>query len=770
MRSHGWLFDVYPLRATMVVWLYQEDGTLLRLEDPFRPCLYARGRSEELQALARAALRRHGCRRCTLTRRVEFWSGETVTVLALEVADYATFPRLLRRLPEFEARVAFYNCDLPLPQYYLYCRDLFPFGRCEVEHDGRTIALIRACESAMERDYAMPSLRTLELQLTQDPLIPLQGGNTLQITFDGQSYECLAHDPVELLAQLNAFLTRYDPDLILTDYGDTVILPTLFRLARRYRKPLALDREPTPVERRLTTAGRSFFTYGKMLYYPPAYPLYGRWHIDRAHSFLFRETDFAGVVELARLAKLPVQRAARASIGTILTSMQLDLAVHRRLLIPWRKGEPERWKTADVLLNVDKGGLVFQPPVGIFEDVAELDFSTMYPTIMVRHNISAETLLCRCCDNRIVPEAGYTICERRDGLVSSMLAPLVERRAYYKKRLEQGGLEAEQAYLYDQRQRAHKWIGVTCFGYLGYRNARFGRIESHEAVTAFGREKLLLAKEICEAHGYELLHALTDSLWIRKTGLTEEELSALCREITAATGITMHLEGRYRWMVFLPSKVRSHLSVANRYFGVFWDGTLKARGLAYRRHDVPVFIQAMQRAMLEVLAAAEDVAGCLARIPQALEIVQETWEQLATGHIPPLHLLVTKTVSQEVEAYRVANATALALKQLRAVGIHRHPGEEVRYLLCPPASTSERVRAFPCLRPEDSADLERYRTMLCDAVMELLAPFGYEVGWLRQALGVHGGRRRGEALVQARDTGATARQEGLLRQHQSPRG
>src|SRR5262245_36150478 len=477
MRSQGWLFDVYPAQTTMVVWLYQEDGTLLRLEDPFRPRLYARGRSNDLQALARATLRTRVCSRCTLTRQREFWSRELVTVLALEVADYRMFPRLLRRLPEFESRITFYNCDLPLPQYYLYCRQIFPFGQCEVEHDGRTIARIRGCGSSMERHYVIPSLRLLMLQLTQDPLIPLPRGNTLQVTLDGQSYECTTNDPAELLDQLNAFLTRYDPDLILTDYGDTMIFPTLLRLARRHRMPLALDREPAPVERRLVTEGQSFFTYGKMLYFPPAYPLYGRWHIDRAHSFLYHETGFAGIVELARLAKLPVQRAARASIGTILTAMQLDIAVQRRLLIPWRKGEPERWKTADVLLKVDKGGLVFQPPVGAFEDVAELDFSAMYPTIMVQHNISAETLFCRCCDNQVVPEAGYTICARRKGLVAAMLRPLIERRAYYKARLKDGGITPEEASLYDQRQRAHKWIGVTCLDgnttVLYHRNGRW---------------------------------------------------------------------------------------------------------------------------------------------------------------------------------------------------------------------------------------------------------------------------------------------------------
>ena len=177
--------------------------------------------------------------------------------------------------------------------------------------------------------------------------------------------------------------------------------------------------------------------------------------------------------------------------------------------------------------KVDKGGLVFQPPVGAFEHVAELDFAAMYPTIMVQHNISAETLFCRCCDNHAVPEAGYTICERPEGLMATMLRPLIGCRDYYKIRLKEGGITPEAAALYDRRQRAHKWIGVTCFGYFGYRNARFGRIESHEAVTAFGREKLLQAKEICEAHGYELLHALTDSVWMRQSGLTDEALQAL---------------------------------------------------------------------------------------------------------------------------------------------------------------------------------------------------------------------------------------------------
>lgn len=61
--------------------------------------------------------------------------------------------------------------------------------------------------------------------------------------------------------------------------------------------------------------------------------------------------------------------------------------------------------------------MVFQPPVGAFENVEEIDFASMYPSLMVRHNLSPETVLCRCCENTEVPEAKYNVCRKRRGLM-----------------------------------------------------------------------------------------------------------------------------------------------------------------------------------------------------------------------------------------------------------------------------------------------------------------------------------------------------------------
>jgi DNA polymerase-2 len=568
------------------------------------------------------------------------------------------------------------------------------------------------------------------------------------------------------VGEVEKFLRRFDPDVILSDDGDASLLPLLFSGEKKWKISIPWDREPSPVKRQIHPRGFSYFSYGRTYYRAPAHLFLGRWHIDRRNSFIYGESGMEGVIELARLAKVPVQRMARTSPGTAITSMQLDRAFQEDILVPWRKGEPERFKTAWDLLVADKGGLVFQPKLGIFEDVAEIDFASMYPTMMAIHNISPETVLCGCCENHNVPEVGYTICEKREGIVPKTLRPILTRRAWLKKMAKapltppsplRGEGKAEEAdceeemrnkekkrEIYHRKQTALKWMLVTCFGYLGYRNARFGRIEAHEAVTAFGRESLLQAKEICEEEGFELLHALTDSLWIRKRGFTEEEVFKLCQKIGEATGITMSLEGIYRWMTFLPSKGNPESPVANRYFGLFQSGKIKARGLAFRRSDTPPLIQEAQLRMLEVLAEAKDRDDYRAKIPKILDLLLEYSLMLKGGRAKNEDLAIGKRISQEPSAYKVDSLTALAAQELEDVGIPIHPGEKVRYVIKNAESKdkAERVKPFPLVGPDDTYDVKTYLGMLVKATEEILIHVGYDAKRLSPLISLSPGWER----------------------------
>jgi DNA polymerase II len=747
METRGYLFDLYPLESSMIVWIKEENGSLHRFEDPLRPYFYARGEKDDLMVLFGFLQKGRYATSYQWTRKKEFWTGEEVEVMKIDIKDAQCYGRLPRILSPWEEKVAFFNCDIPLPQVYLYENGIFPTGRCLIETEGSRIFEIRAdpAESVWLGIGGIPDLRKMEIQIRGDrSTAGWPGPRGLILECEGYQVEMENVD----LREIERFVRQFDPDLILTEDGDSSLLPILLSAEKRYKTSIPWDREPYPLKREIKPGGRSYFSYGRTYYQSRAHPFFGRWHIDRSNSFIYGESGMEGVVELARLAKIPVQRMARTSPGTAITSMQLDRAFQEDILVPWRKGEPERFKTAWDLLVADKGGLVFQPKLGIFDHVAEIDFAAMYPTIMAIHNISPETVLCPCCTNRRVPEAGYAICEKREGIVPKTLRPILERRAWLKKMAKQtecapltpsplagegGGEGADKtAEIYNRKQTALKWMLVTSFGYLGYRNSRFGRIEAHEAVTAFGREKLLRAKEICEEEGFELLHALTDSLWIRKKDLRQEEVLALCRRIGEAAGVVMNLEGMYRWMAFLPSKGNPGSPVANRYFGLFDTGKIKARGLSFRRSDTPPLVREAQLRMLDAAAEARNAQDYRSRIPEILDLLSEYSLILKNGQARQEDLVIGKTISREPNAYRVDSLTALAAQQLEDSGVPIHPGEKVRYMIKDARSREkdERVRPAPLVGPDDTYDVKEYQRILLKAAEELLIHFGYNANRL----------------------------------------
>ncbi len=717
---------------------------LRRLEDPFRPRFYTQGKRKNLLALFHSLQKGRWVTGYQWTRKKEFWSGKEVEVMEIEVTDAERYGQLPRMLPQWEEYITFYNCDISSPQLYLYEKGLFPTGQCIVETEENRIFEIHSdpSESVWIDDGDLPDLRIMELHTLN------QNGSGQVITLECEGYR-VEMENVDL-EEIAKFFKHFDPDVILSDDGDASLLPLLFSLEKKWKASIPWDREPYPLQRQVNPKGRSYFSYGRTYYQAPAHLFLGRWHIDRRNSFIYGESGMEGVTELARLAKIPIQRMARTSPGTAITSMQLDRAFQEGILIPWKKGEPEKFKTAWDLLVSDKGGLVFQPKLGIFEDVAEIDFASMYPTIMATHNISPETVLCGCCENHRVPEAGYTICEKRVGIVPKTLKPILARRTWLKRMAlsppsplaGEGKGEGAKKEIYDRKQTALKWMLVTCFGYLGYRNARFGKIEAHEAVTSFGREKLLQAKEICEGEGFELLHAITDSLWIRKKNLDEGEVFELCRKISEATGIVMSLEGVYRWMAFLPSKGNPESPVANRYFGLFKSGKIKARGLSFRRSDTPPLIREAQIRMVEVLAEAKDMDDYRSKIPKVLDLLLEYSLMLKDGQTKKEDLAIGKTISQEPNAYKVDSLTALAAQQLEDFGIPIHPGEKVKYVIKNAKSKDkgERVRPFPLVGPDDTYDVKKYLEMLVKATEEILIHLGYDKRQL-EALIFHGSDR-----------------------------
>jgi DNA polymerase-2 len=316
------------------------------------------------------------------------------------------------------------------------------------------------------------------------------------------------------------------------------------------------------------------------------------------------------------------------------------------------------------------------------------------------------------------------------GLVPKTLQPLLDKRIALKLRLAELPTWDPRRRAYKARALAHKWLLVTCFGYLGYKNARFGRIEAHEAVTAYGRETLLRAKEAAEDLGYTVLHLYVDGMWVQKAGASRvPDFQLLLDEIARRTSLSIALDGIYRWVAFLPSRLDGRVPVPNRYFGVFQDGSLKMRGIEARRQDTPPWIAQVQVDLLDCLAQAgstDELPGCLPGLKRTL---RKANADLRGGRVPLAGLLASQKLSREMDEYRVPSPAARAAAQLEAVGKHLRPGQRVRFLY---TLGEPGVRAWDLPEPPDPATVDRryYQRLLQRAVETVLQPFGLRMASL----------------------------------------
>ena len=186
------------------------------------------------------------------------------------------------------------------------------------------------------------------------------------------------------------------------------------------------------------------------------------------------------------------------------------------------------------------------------------------------------------------------------------------------------------------------------------------------------------------------------------------------------------MDGVYRWVVFLPSRVDERVPVANRYFGVFQSGEIKVRGIEARRRDTAPFISETQMAIMEILAKAEDADGLKDVLPKAKAFVQKQFSALRLMRVPVEKLLVSQKLSRELGEYSTPSPAARAVLQLEACGKVVRPGQRVRFLF---TLGKPGVRAWDVPDQPDPRciDVARYRTLLQRAVETVLAPIEQSV-------------------------------------------
>jgi DNA polymerase elongation subunit (family B) len=738
----GWLFDAYALNGSMIFWIKDNSSTTIRVEDKsWNHKIYVASEKSLLKSVI------ENNEILSMVKEYHFISKyELITdtkksqVLELELKDPTYSLKLAKKIEKMGrfGQSRLYNVDILPEQSYFYEHDVFPLMKCKVHVSNSTLNWIDNEDDVWSTEYELPLFNNIHLKVypkTKEGMIPrftdvialvsIQKGDTSKDTIYIQGSE------IDILYQLVKEVEKINPDFILTEYGDSFTFPYLTHRSEINQVDLILDREGIPLCKPKKD-GISYFSYGRMYFKPSATKLLGRIHIDTDNSFVLNESGLQGLYELARICRLPLHSASRASIGKCMSSLQFYNAMRNNILIPWKPTLAEHPKSLGDLLIADRGGLIFEPIMGAHEKVAELDFVSLYPNIMFKKNISAETVICNCCSHsklRVPELLNYHICEKRRGIVPLSLEILLKKRAHYKDK-RNSTTDPELKKIYDARQTALKWVLVTSFGYLGFNNAKFGRIDAHIAVCAFDRQILLQTVRIAESQGFKILHAIVDSIWIQKKNVVNNDYKSLKTEIENKTGFPISFEGIYKWIVFVPSKSNTILPVSNRYFGVFEDGTVKMRGIEARRHDTAEFFSNVQQGILNIMSEANSIKEVRDLMPKVRKFFQMHLELLRYKKVPINDLVLTKRISKDVDEYKNRNTVELdALLQLKHAGKSLKSGQILKYVLTDYYRKNSRKRSVPVelINSKTVYDAKRYSELLVETCNSVTEPFGLKL-------------------------------------------
>lgn len=688
-------FKIDYLDDGVYEWTITSTGASYERTTTYTPTIYVSAEARTDLAELTAVLTAHPqVADVSFTSRRVGWRHSHEDVLRLAVTELSAVTDVAHEIRSWGGPGAYklYNVDFSREFRYCLENDIEPVPEAEPT----------VCE------ISLPSKR-------------LSDGDLTGLTVNDE--EC-AGATTGVLEHLHGELAASDPDILILRSAELV--PLLYEKAAEHGlDEFDLGRRPGWQQ---LAAESTYESYGRVGHSPARYNVPGRAIIDRANTFFWRQTNLDGVFDLVERAAKPVQETAWASIGNVLTAIQIREAQRRGVLVPWNSWRHEKFKPMAVLHEADRGGFIFSPEVGFHEDVHEIDFSSLYPNIIRTRNISPETIRCDCHSERDdVPGLGYSICDT-PGYLPDVLEPIIEDREEYKAALR-ATADADRAADLRGRSEALKWILVSCFGYQGFSNAKFGRIECHEAINAFAREILLDSKEILEANGWRVIHGIVDSIWVQAIdGEDQTPLAELCTAITEEIGITLDYEAHYEWIAFVP-RVDSDTGALNRYFAKVNGGDeFKKRGIEVRQRSTPAFIEECQMELIRVLDATRDPEVVCERLQQQLDT-------LTAGDVDPDRLFIKKRVSKRIEEYSQYTQNVAALERADSFDVGIAPGQNVRYLV---VDDDKRSRDRVKLEFEDvetgEYDADYYTTLLVRAAESVLSPLGWDRARIRRYL------------------------------------
>jgi len=334
------------------------------------------------------------------------------------------------------------------------------------------------------------------------------------------------------------------------------------------------------------------------------------------------------------------------------------------------------------------GGFVKEPIGGLHEDIAVMDFRSLYPSIIATFNISPEMLNCIDCrkDGYKVPEHNYWFCKRKKGFVSTVIKELIDRRALIKKEMKE---KPKEYHRLNNEQLAVKTVTNATYGYFGFASSKWYCHECAESSAAFGRFYIKKVIDEAEKEGFIVIYGDTDSMFVKTDGDLKKKVKAFLEKINKVLPgiIELGLQGIYKRGIFIPRGVGPG-TAKKRYALIDDKGILTIRGLEKVRRDWSNVAKDTQEMVLKLILERKDVKG-------AVKYVKYIIKQLNDGKIPLKDLIIIEQLTKPLSEYKAIGPHVVAARKIKERGRPIGEGMPILFVITKgKGSISERSEPF----------------------------------------------------------------------------
>ena len=674
MKFQGWLLEPYISGKHATLWFKTIDGNTVRVRERHHPRFIAEPKEDYTVGNIGYLFDEHPDvhatrvvdRFTTLSRREskKFVEVSVHSASFLDsILDYA------ERLPEVEE---VYDTGLIPIQWYLIHKDVAPSNLCTVEErDGRLKSMEVVDDEA---SIEPPPFETLLFEASDSPIEKINVYDESQ-----RLVSSLRGKEEAVLEGFQELIAERDPDVIVTDCPVTTIKRVVHRAACN-----AMD-----------------FRFGRdgELYH-------GRIFLG---STAFLDSGIPGLMERSRFTFAPLGVSADWEPGKTIDSRQCYTAAKMGVVVPKMKGGSGYATTAWDAVRRDRGGMLFSPVAGLHENVACLDFESMFPNIIVHKNVSYETVTSEGVDTS------------RPGFMGVFTHPFLERRLWLKHQRDTYIPGSPEWWWCQRRQSALKLMLVVVYGYSGCYANRFANVRVFQEINRQARIAMVQALNVCLENGFEVVYGDTDSLFVKSPDASEEDYRELAAKVTEETRLRMGLDRHFHYLVLLTRTTDPRMVVARRYYGKLTDGRFFYRGIELRRHDTPSYIKDMQTRMMGALFEADDPETVLEEgVAEALGIANRAMREVRRGRVNPRELVISKRLRKELSEYRSRQPHIVAAM------LGAEEGEDSNYLLLNTGRRNPYLRVMPASLLNGGHrgyDRKKYAEMTRRAAWNLLRPF-----------------------------------------------